>query len=137
MSDQAHVFVDDDPVAIADGDARRLLAAVLQRVEPEVGQFGDLFAWRPDSEDATGVLRAMLSGLTGKKIVRESTITALHPRSLRDRRRHAQSRRLASGGWVGGRRVTRGAIGAALSARRRPPPPRPREPLGRHRSEDR
>ena len=84
-------------VAVADGDAGRLLAAVLQRVEPEVGQFGDLFTGRPDAEDAAGVLRAMLSRLTGKQIVRESTITALHVRSLRDRRRHAQSRRSTSG----------------------------------------
>ena len=91
LGDQAHVLVDHDAVAVADRDPGGLLAAVLQGVEPEVGELGDLFAGRPDAEDAAGVLRALLAGLTGKEIVGEPTVTALHPPSLGDRSRHAQS----------------------------------------------
>ena len=39
LGHEPHVFVDDDPLTVAEGDARGLLAAVLERVETEVGQF--------------------------------------------------------------------------------------------------
>ena len=42
LGDQAHVLVDEDLLAVADRDAGRLLAAVLQGVEAEVGELGDL-----------------------------------------------------------------------------------------------
>ena len=44
LGDQAHVLVDQDLLAVADRDSRRLLAAVLQRVEAEVGELGDFLA---------------------------------------------------------------------------------------------
>jgi len=40
LRDQAHVLEHHDLVAVADRDPRRLLAAVLQRVEAEVGELG-------------------------------------------------------------------------------------------------
>ena len=52
---QAHVLVDHDPDAIADGYARGLLAAVLQGVQAKVGKLGDFLAGRPDTEHAAGV----------------------------------------------------------------------------------
>ena len=55
LRDQAHVLVDQDLPAVADRDAGRLLAAVLEGVEPEVGQLGDVLARRPDAEDPTHV----------------------------------------------------------------------------------
>ena len=67
LRDQAHVLVDQDLLAVADGDAGRLLAAVLQGVEAEVGELGDLgrvvagAVTGPDAEDPAGVLRAPLS----------------------------------------------------------------------------
>ena len=57
LRDQAHVLVDQDLFAVADRDAGGLLAAVLERVEPEVGELGDLFTGRPDAEDPARVLR--------------------------------------------------------------------------------
>ena len=53
LRDQAHVLVDEDLPPVADRDAGRLLAAVLEGVEPEVGQLGDVLARRPDAEDPT------------------------------------------------------------------------------------
>ena len=41
VGDQAHVLDHHDRVAVADRHPRRLLAAVLQRVQPGVGQMGD------------------------------------------------------------------------------------------------
>jgi len=59
LGDQAHVLVDQDLRAVADSDAGRLLAAVLQRIEAEVGELGHLFALDatagPDPEDAARV----------------------------------------------------------------------------------
>ena len=79
LRDQAHVLVDQDLRAVADRDAGRLLAAVLQRVEAEVGELGDLGGRpgppRPDAEDAAGVLRALLLGM---EIVTEPTVAAWH-----------------------------------------------------------
>ena len=63
LRDQAHVLVDQDLAAVADRDAGRLLAAVLQGVEPEVGELGDVLARGPDAEDAAGVLRALVLGV--------------------------------------------------------------------------
>ena len=63
LRDQAHVLVDQDLPAVAHRDAGRLLAAVLEGVEPEVGQLGDVLARRPDPEDAAGVLRALVVGV--------------------------------------------------------------------------
>ena len=56
LGDESHVLVDEDLAAVADRDSGRFLPTVLQGVEAEVGQLGDLFTGRPDSEDATGVL---------------------------------------------------------------------------------
>jgi hypothetical protein len=56
LRDQAHVLVDEDLPPVADGDPGRLLAAVLQRVQAEVGELGHLFAGGPHPEDAAGVL---------------------------------------------------------------------------------
>jgi hypothetical protein len=39
---------------------------MLQGIEPEVGQFGDILAGGPDSKDPTGILRGFLAG---KKIM--------------------------------------------------------------------
>ena len=63
LRDQAHVLVDQDLAAVAHRDAGGLLAAVLEGVEAEVGQLGDVLARRPDAEDAAGVLRALVVGV--------------------------------------------------------------------------
>jgi hypothetical protein len=39
---------------------------MLQGVETEIGQFGDLFVWSPYAKDTAGILRTLLAG---KKIV--------------------------------------------------------------------
>ena len=49
---QAQVLEDQDLVAVAHRDARGFLAAVLQGEQPVIGELGDVFAGRPDSEHA-------------------------------------------------------------------------------------
>ena len=44
LGDEAHVLDDRDRLAVADRDAGRLLAAVLEREQPEVGEVGDRLA---------------------------------------------------------------------------------------------
>ena len=66
LGDVPHVLVDEDLRAVAHGDAGRLLAPVLQRVEPEVGELGDLrrvvagAVTRPDTEDPARILQWIL-----------------------------------------------------------------------------
>ena len=67
LRDQAHVLVDQDLAAVADRDAGRLLAAVLQGVEAEVGQLGDVLAGGPDPEDAAGVLGSLVVGVERRR----------------------------------------------------------------------
>jgi hypothetical protein len=62
LGDQAHVLVDQHLLAVAGGDAGGFLPAVLQCVEPEIGEFRDLVAGCPDPEYPAGVLRAFLAG---------------------------------------------------------------------------
>ena len=75
LADQAHVLVDQDLLAVADGDAGGLLAAVLQGVEAEIGELGDLLAGGPDAEDAAGVLRAPVVGI---EVVGQQSVAARH-----------------------------------------------------------
>src|SRR5207245_6555634 len=49
---EAEVAHDRQAAVLADRDPRRLLAAMLQRVEPEVREARDVAACRADSEDA-------------------------------------------------------------------------------------
>ena len=77
---QAEVLVDDQRAAVADGDAGGFLAAVLQRVQAEVGELGDLLAGRPDAEDPAGVLRGLV---VVEKIVGELAVAASHGSSVR------------------------------------------------------
>ena len=53
LADQAEVLEHQHLGAVGDGDTRRFLAAVLQRVQAVVGEFGNLFTRRPDPEYAT------------------------------------------------------------------------------------
>ena len=65
LRDQAHVLVDQDLATVAHRDAGRLLPAVLEGVQPEVGQLGDVLAGGPHAEDAARVLRALVLGVDG------------------------------------------------------------------------
>ncbi len=75
LGDEAHVLEDEDLGAVADRDARGFLAPMLEGVEPEVRELGDLFTRSPDTEDAASVLGALLAG---EQIVIESTVTTWH-----------------------------------------------------------
>jgi len=44
LADQAHVFVQANPIALKDSNTSGFLAAVLQGVEPEITKAGDLLA---------------------------------------------------------------------------------------------
>ena len=57
LGDEADVAHGHDPAVLADGDARRLLAAVLKRVQGEVREPGDVVLRRIDTEDAALVAR--------------------------------------------------------------------------------
>ena len=52
LRDEAHVPEGGQPLAVRDRDPGRLLAAVLEREEPEVREPGDVALGRPDAEDA-------------------------------------------------------------------------------------
>lgn len=51
LADQAEVFEDQHLGAVGDGDPGGFLAAMLQRVQAVVGEFGDVFTRGPDPED--------------------------------------------------------------------------------------
>ena len=76
LADQPEVLVDHDRGAVGHRDPGRLLTAVLEGVQAEIGQLRDLLPRRPDTEDATGVLR---SGRLGIEVVRQPSVTARHP----------------------------------------------------------
>ena len=51
--DQAEILEYQHLRAVSDGNSGGLLAAVLQRVQAVVREFGDFLAGSPDAEDAT------------------------------------------------------------------------------------
>jgi hypothetical protein len=55
--------VHHDPPAVTDGDAGRLLAAVLKGVQPVIGEFGNVFAGSPNTKDSTGISRRTVIGI--------------------------------------------------------------------------
>ena len=79
LGHQAHVLVDHDSVAVADRDARGLLAAVLQCVQAEVGKLRYFLARGPHAEHAACVPRGPVRGIY---IVRQSAIGGDHLVSL-------------------------------------------------------
>ena len=80
LRDQSHVLEDQDLRPVAHCDARGFLSAVLQGIQSEIGELGDLFARSPDTEDAAGVLGALLSG---EQVVVESSVTTWHATECR------------------------------------------------------
>src|SRR5262249_34943057 len=56
---QPHLGLEVHPLAVSAGDAGALLTAVLQRVESEVGQPGDVFTRRGDADHSTVLLRVV------------------------------------------------------------------------------
>ena len=66
LGHQAEVPERGDVAALAGRDARGLLAAVLQRVEREVGEPGDFALRRVDAENATFVARSVAEGNLGE-----------------------------------------------------------------------
>jgi hypothetical protein len=60
LRDEAHVLVDHDPGTITDRDARRFLAAVLERVQAVVGELGHVLPGGPDPENPAGVPRWLI-----------------------------------------------------------------------------
>src|SRR5260370_17380010 len=76
---QAHVLEHDDPGAVADGDAGRLLAAMLQRIQAEVGKLGHVLARRPDTENPAGIPRRPVVGV---EFIRQAALELPHPATL-------------------------------------------------------
>ena len=115
LVDQALVAHGHDVAALRGGDARRLLAAVLERVEREVGQPRDVAPGRDDAEDAALVARAVAiversrGGGTGRR-----------PVPWNDRRDQASN----GVGGAGARRAPRQGLRARRRGRRRRTPPR-------------
>ena len=75
LGNEAHVLVDVDPLAVAGCNASRLLTAVLQCIQPVVGEFCYFFTGCPDPKDAACVLRAFFAW---EKIMRKFSIAACH-----------------------------------------------------------
>src|SRR5262249_50920745 len=59
LGDEARVAQGRDVAALAGRDPGRLLAAVLEGVEPEVGEAGDVVAGRVHAEDAALIARSI------------------------------------------------------------------------------
>src|SRR5262249_23281620 len=72
LRDEAEILVDQHRGAVTDCNAGRLLAAMLKRIEGEVGELRDCLAGCPYAEDSAGVLRAFFAGieLVGQPSVR-------------------------------------------------------------------
>ena len=66
LVDEPLVAHGHDVAALRDGDARRLLPAVLQGIEGEIGEAGDIGAWGADAEDAALVARSVAELEHGK-----------------------------------------------------------------------
>ena len=62
LGDEPELTQRGDVAALAGGDPRRLLAAVLERVEPEVGEPRDVAAGRVHAEDPALIARAIAIG---------------------------------------------------------------------------
>jgi hypothetical protein len=60
LADEAEVLEHDHPASVGHGHPGRLLAAVLQGVEPVVGEVGDILARSPDAEDAALLPRTLI-----------------------------------------------------------------------------
>ena len=99
LGDQAEVLVDEDLGAVGGGDAGRLLAAVLEGVQAEVGQAGDLLAGGPDAEDTALLTRR------GLELVGVVVGQGAQARDAGGHLGHCGSRR--SPGGLRGRRVGR------------------------------
>ena len=72
---QSHVLEHQDLLAVRRGDARALLASVLECVQAKVRELGYLFAWGEDAKDAAGILRALFAW---EKVVREPSVASAH-----------------------------------------------------------
>ena len=81
LRNEAHVLVDDDAVPVADRDPGRLLAAVLERVQAEVGELGDFLVRGPGAEHAAGVPGRVVGGV---EIVVQTAIRLDHVVSVDD-----------------------------------------------------
>ncbi len=119
LRDEAQVLDHGDLALVRDRDAGALLAAVLQGVEAEVGEAGDVVPGGEDAEDATGVADMHVVRQVGRAMTR--------------RRRRARSpgpRTARSPAWytAGARRSRRPGAGAG---RRRAAPRAPRRRSGR------
>ena len=75
LRDEAHLLVHDNPVPVADGDAGRFLAPVLQGLQAVVRELRDVLARRPDSEDSAAVARRSIKRI---KIMRETAVWLNH-----------------------------------------------------------
>ena len=60
LRDEAELLVDDNRRAVRHRHAGRFLAAVLQGVEPEVGELGDVLTGSPHPEHPAGILGRLL-----------------------------------------------------------------------------
>jgi hypothetical protein len=110
LGDQAHVLVDQDLGAVGGRDARGFLSAMLEGVEPVVGEFGDVLTGGEDTEDAAGVLGALLAG---EQVMGESSVATCHPAMMPQRGASPTGR---SAQRAGRPRRRRRALGGASAA---------------------
>ena len=81
LVDEALVAHGHDVAVLGRGDAGGLLAAVLERVEPEVREPRDLVAGGTDAEDAALVARAIAVDHEGRRIAVEPACAGTAGRS--------------------------------------------------------
>ena len=93
---QAHVAMTDDRSAVGDGDACRLLSAMLKRVEPEIREPGHVVPGSVDADDAARFVQRITRREWSLRIVAPSHAALFAPRPFshpgRVRRRCAAGR---------------------------------------------
>src|SRR5690349_12873841 len=86
LTDMSYDMIVQNLRPVTDRDPRRLLAPVLQGIQSEVGELGNLFTRRPDPEHPTSILRTQILRV---EFMSKPTIATSHTHSLRDAARRA------------------------------------------------
>ena len=118
LGDEAGVAHRGDVAALAGGDPGRLLAAVLERVEAEVGEAGDVVAGCVYAEDAALVARSIAVGSEAARA--ESKARVSSRLEGRDAQADCLPRQGTSGRGSAGRLAGRGRPSRSSSASPRP-----------------
>ena len=104
LADQAHVLVQADLVLVEHSDPRRFLPAVLQGIQPEVGEIRNGLFGREDCKDPAGLLHPIgtLSLNLQHRASLQNPFRILHHARRRGRASACACCNWAIGNWMAG-----------------------------------